>query len=84
MSGDIRNCETSVLRLCYIIACSPVVGRGILKGCVKEHTAYPLFNDMGSRPKGGDTPPMSKETINGNTESRPDWKHLEDWLRDQV
>ena len=27
---------------------------------------------------------MSKETINDSTESRPDWEHLEDWLRGQV
>ena len=27
---------------------------------------------------------MSKETIDHNTESRPEWDHLEDWLRGQV
>ncbi|MYC36165.1 MAG: hypothetical protein F4X66_04540 [Chloroflexi bacterium] len=27
---------------------------------------------------------MSKETINGSAASRPDWEHLEDWLRGQV
>ena len=27
---------------------------------------------------------MSKETTDHNTESRPDWDHLEDWLRGQV
>ena len=27
---------------------------------------------------------MSKEIINDSAESRPDWEHLEDWLRGQV
>ena len=27
---------------------------------------------------------MSKETADHNTESRPEWDHLEDWLRGQV
>ena len=27
---------------------------------------------------------MSKETTDHNTESRPEWDHLEDWLRGQV
>ena len=27
---------------------------------------------------------MSKETTDHNTESRPEWDHLEDWLRVQV
>ena len=36
------------------------------------------------RPKRGDTPPMSKESIGSRSESRPEWEHLEDWVQGQV
>ena len=80
LSIDPDNPEALTARgLAY---CQP--GRRYPQKVCKQSGGVISLNKTGSRPKRGDTLPMSKESIGSRSESRPEWEHLEDWVRGQV